>query len=82
MISGFKDAMFDCGVSDLPLEGYPFTWERSKGTDRGVEELLDRVFVSDEWRNQFPVNKVQNLVAPSSDHSAIYFQVQVWKPIS
>lgn len=82
MINGFQEAIFDCGVNDLPLEGYPYTWEMSKGTDREVEEMLDRVFVSDEWRNRFPMNKMQNLVAPSSDHSAIYFQVQMWRPIT
>lgn len=81
MINGFKEAMFDCGVSDLPMEGHPFTWEKSKGTDRWVEEKLDRVFVCERWRDGFPTNKVQNLVAPTSDHSAIYFQVQIWKPV-
>lgn len=38
MLNGFKDTMFDCGVSDLPIEGFQFTWERGKNTDRWVEE--------------------------------------------
>lgn len=80
MINGFKEAAFDCGISDLPLEGYPFTWERGTSIVRWVEEKLDRVFVNDRWRDQFPLCKVQNLVAPTSDHSALYFQVQVWRP--
>lgn len=78
----FKDAMSDCGVSDLPIEGYQFTWERGKGTDRWVEEKLDRVFVSDDWRDRFPTNTVQNLIAPSSDHSALYLQIRIWTPVA
>lgn len=42
---------------------------------------MDRVFVNDEWRDRFPTTTVQNLVAPSSDHSAIYFQIRIWRPV-
>lgn len=42
---------------------------------------MDRVFVSDGWRELFPNNSVQNTVAPSSDHSALFFQIQIWRPI-
>lgn len=36
-------------------------------------------FVHEECRGIFPMNKVRNLVAPSSDHSAIILQVSVWR---
>ena len=28
LIKGFCDALSDCNLQDLPLQGYPFTWER------------------------------------------------------
>lgn len=81
LLNGFRDALFDCGISDLDMEGHPFTWEKSRGTERWVEERLDRVCVNDSWRSLFPLHKVVNLIAPTSDHSAIYLQVHVWRPV-
>lgn len=82
MLNGFKEAISDCGISDLPLQGYQFTWERSKGTNRWVEEKLDRVFVNNDWRVRFPSSCVHNLVASSSDHSALYLQINIWRPVT
>lgn len=73
--------MFDCGFSDLPLEGFPFTWERGRGTERWVQEKLDRVFVNEDWQGMFPMNKVQNLITPSRDHSAIYLEISMWRQV-
>ena len=67
----FRDAVLDCGLIDIPLAGYPFTWERGKGTPNWVEEKLDRCLVSDAWLNLFPQVKLLNLIAPVSDHSPI-----------
>ncbi|KAL8099132.1 hypothetical protein AgCh_031712 [Apium graveolens] len=68
-------------VADLDMKGHPFTWEKSRGTERWVEERVDRVCVNDSWRSLFPLNKVVNLIAPTSDHSAIYQHVHVWRPV-
>ena len=32
LIQGFKKAVEQCGLRDLGMEGYPFTWEKSQGT--------------------------------------------------
>jgi hypothetical protein len=32
LIHGFRQAVIDSGLSDLPIEGYPFTWFKSLGT--------------------------------------------------
>lgn len=34
MLNGFREAVSDSGLSDLPTEGFPFTWERGRGTSR------------------------------------------------
>lgn len=31
LIQGFRDAIEDCQLTDIPLEGYPNTWERGRG---------------------------------------------------
>ena len=66
--------MLDCGLTDIPLEGYPFTWERGKGTPTWVEEKLDHCLASGAWLNLFPQVKLLNLIAPISDHSPIILQ--------
>lgn len=58
LLNGFRNTMFECGVSDLPMEGHPFTWERGRGIERWVEERLDRVFVNEGWRTTFSANKI------------------------
>ena len=57
------------------MEGYPFTWERSRGTVDWVEEWLDRVFVSAEWLNLFSRVKVTSLEASCSDHLLIFMDL-------
>ncbi|XP_019184966.1 PREDICTED: uncharacterized protein LOC109179943 [Ipomoea nil] len=51
LLRGFGDAIEDCGLAQLPLDGYPYTWEKGKGTVNWIEERLDKVLVTDEWRN-------------------------------
>ncbi|XP_019183638.1 PREDICTED: uncharacterized protein LOC109178457 [Ipomoea nil] len=56
--------------------GYPYTWEKGKGTANWIEEKLDKVLVTNEWRNIIPHVKVMNLRTRKSDHSAIFFTIQ------
>jgi exonuclease III len=68
LINGFRQAVLDAGLSDVPVEGYPFTWFKSLGTPRAVEERLDRALANNAWFNLFSNATLENLVAPSSDH--------------
>ena len=43
LINGFREVILDCGLHDVPLEGYPYTWQRRKGYNYEVEERLDKV---------------------------------------
>lgn len=70
-LRGFNRAVNDCGLIDLGMEGYKFTWERSWGTDNWVEERLDRAFATDNWLHQFYRAKVCSLEASGSDHLPI-----------
>lgn len=68
LINGFRQAVLDSGLSDVPLEGYPFTWFKSLGTPRAVVERLDRALANNTWFNLFPNSLLENLAAPASDH--------------
>ncbi|XVF82569.1 hypothetical protein PTKIN_Ptkin16aG0060200 [Pterospermum kingtungense] len=60
----------DCDLHDLDLDGYPLTWQRSKGTENAVDqERLDRTLASSLWVHRFPQAKLSNLAAPIFNHS-------------
>ncbi|XP_074360858.1 uncharacterized protein LOC141701117 [Apium graveolens] len=42
LMEGFWDAIMDSGLHDLGFTGDIFTWDRSRGTDKWVQERLDR----------------------------------------
>jgi hypothetical protein len=74
LINGFRQAVLDSGLSDIPVEGYPYTWFKYLGTDRAVEERLDRALANNNWFGLFPNAKLENLVAPASDHYPIFLE--------
>ncbi|GAU31579.1 hypothetical protein TSUD_54020 [Trifolium subterraneum] len=37
---GFRQAVSDCDLTDIPIEGHPFTWIKSRGTPHVIEERL------------------------------------------
>ncbi|KAL8133670.1 hypothetical protein AgCh_008927 [Apium graveolens] len=71
LIQGFQKCIEDCGLHDLEIEGYPYTWERGCGTDDWMEIRLDRALVSDSFINQFQDAKLVNMKISTSDHSPI-----------
>ena len=72
LIQGFRKMVEQCGLRDLGMEGYPFTWEKSRGTQNWVEERLDRAMANQEWSILFNTAYVFNLETPTSDHSALF----------
>ena len=69
---GFQRAIEDCNMIDLGVEGYQYTWERARGTDRWVEERLDRAFAFEAWLQCFTRAKVYSLESSCSDHLPIF----------
>lgn len=55
--------MVECSLNDLPIQSYPYTWARSRGSVNEVEERLDRVMVSPPWMDLFPQCQLHNLSA-------------------
>ena len=77
LIQGFRETVEQCGLHDLGMKGYLFTWEKSRGTDNWVEERLDRALATQSWLSCFDNACVFNLETPSSDHSAIFLDFLV-----
>ncbi|CAN1793535.1 hypothetical protein LINPERHAP1_LOCUS20031 [Linum perenne] len=71
LIQGFRKATNECGLTDIRLDEYKYTWARSKGTPNAIEERLDRAMVNGAWSTCFPESTLRNLNAPISDHSLI-----------
>lgn len=76
MINGFRDVVLDCNLVDIPLDGHPFTWFKSLGTERAVEVRLDRAMVNSEWWSAYPKASLTNLVASVLDHSPILLNTE------
>ena len=54
LFHGFREVTSDRNLHDLDLQGYPFTWQRSKGTDIAVKHRIDRAMVLDSRMSLFP----------------------------
>ncbi|XP_073060294.1 uncharacterized protein [Primulina eburnea] len=71
LFNGFRTAVNDCALQEISMQGYQFTWSRSRGKPNAVEERLDRDFGNSEWMALFPDAQVNNPVAAISDHSPL-----------
>jgi hypothetical protein len=56
------------------LEGYPYTWTKSRGSPNVIEERLDRAMANSTWIMNYPNVKLMNLITSHSDHSPILLQ--------
>ncbi|XP_060959188.1 uncharacterized protein LOC133030459 [Cannabis sativa] len=74
LLQGFQSCLDECGLEDLDLLGYPFTWERGRGTREWIEVRPDRALVTNSWRILFPEACLTNLEASTSDHCPIFLE--------
>jgi hypothetical protein len=74
LCNGFRSAVSDCDLTDIQLEGYPFTWIKSRGSPSVIEERLDRAMADSKWLMTYPNVKLLNLLTSHSDHSPILLQ--------
>lgn len=56
--------------------GDKYTWERSIGTGKWIQERLDRGLATQEWCNLFPMAAFQVLDVATSDHLPLYLHLQ------
>jgi hypothetical protein len=77
LCEGFRSAVGDCDLTDIHLDGYPFTWIKSRGSSHVLEERLDRAFANTNWLMLYPEVRLQNLLTSYSDHSPILLHTSV-----
>jgi hypothetical protein len=75
LIRGFREAVQDSCLIDLPMEGHPFTWIKSRRSINSTEEILDRALATQQWLDQFPHFKFINAIADRSNHSPILLRL-------
>lgn len=71
MISGFWQEVLDAGLVDVPMQEYHFSWFKSLGSNRAVEENLDRALFNNDSCILFPEAKVNCLTIITLDHYSI-----------
>ncbi|XP_074374118.1 uncharacterized protein LOC141714500 [Apium graveolens] len=71
LFDGFSKTIHDCNLSELPLGGGKFTWERSRGTKAWVREKLDRGFAFASWWKKFPLHDLKIMHTSVSDHEPL-----------
>jgi hypothetical protein len=75
LLQGFRNIVEDCNLIDISLMGYPFTWERGKGTPAQVQECLDRALCTNSWQSHYQNVELLNLTVKTSNHNPIYLVV-------
>ncbi|MCH81633.1 endonuclease/exonuclease/phosphatase family protein, partial [Trifolium medium] len=75
LIRGFREAVQDSRLIDLPMEGYQFTWTKGRRAQNPTEERLDRALATQSWLDEFPQFKFTNAIADRSDHSPILLRL-------
>ncbi|KAM6545103.1 hypothetical protein CsatB_025839 [Cannabis sativa] len=82
LIDGFNQALGDCNLIDLPLVGYPFTWEKGRNSNDWIEERLDKALVTNDWLSIFPMPILYNMEITNSDHCPILLLLKGTYPTS
>lgn len=60
---------------NLGFKGSMFTWERSRGSERWIQERLDRGFANEQCSYMFPQAEITVLDVSTSDHLPLNLQL-------
>ncbi|KAK9750883.1 hypothetical protein RND81_02G228300 [Saponaria officinalis] len=70
-MNNFRDAANDCGIRDLPCEGYEFTYDNGQDGEANRQSRIDRAMGTEDWLNMFPYSKLVHLDREWSDHAPL-----------
>ena len=75
MVNDFREAIRDCGLTDLGSTSYFYTWSNMRFGENIIEEKLDRFLRNGSWRNHFQDKAAVNLISWSSYRNPIILEV-------
>lgn len=75
LMEGFRKALEESMLTEIELSGGRYTWEKGRGTSGWVQEKLDRAFATKDWWLKFPLCKLNQCMAPVSDHEPIHLEL-------
>ncbi|TXG63522.1 hypothetical protein EZV62_010516 [Acer yangbiense] len=64
----FRQVVDDCEFIDLGFSGPKFTWNNMREGRDNVQERLDRILASTNWRNMYQQITIEHLGFNTSDH--------------
>ncbi|XP_074293094.1 uncharacterized protein LOC141620008 [Silene latifolia] len=67
-IRPMADAIRDCQLTDMKARGAFYTWNNKQGTDSLIYSRIDRVFINEEWLEQYPDSFAHFLPEGLFDH--------------
>ncbi|XP_074299090.1 uncharacterized protein LOC141630115 [Silene latifolia] len=70
-MNNFRDVVDDCGLRDIPFEGYEFTFDNGQAGIDNRQCRLDRAMGTTDWFDLFPYAKLLHLDREWSDHSPL-----------
>ncbi|XP_074298012.1 uncharacterized protein LOC141628813 [Silene latifolia] len=70
-MNNFREAVDECGLSDVQFERYAFTWDNGQAGEANRQSQFDRAMATCEWKEKFPYTRLIYLGREWSDHSPI-----------
>ncbi|XP_074298883.1 uncharacterized protein LOC141629852 [Silene latifolia] len=70
-MNNFWDAVDECGLRDVPWEGYNFSWDNGQEGKANRQSMIDRAMCSAQWIDMFPFAILIYLDREWSDHAPI-----------
>ncbi|XP_074297258.1 uncharacterized protein LOC141627963 [Silene latifolia] len=70
-MNNFGAAVDECGLRDVPWEGYNFSYDNGQAGEANRQCMLDRAMCTGSWSDLFPYAKLLYRNRESSDHAPI-----------
>ncbi|KAK9665772.1 hypothetical protein RND81_14G135200 [Saponaria officinalis] len=70
-MNNFRDAIDECGLREIPYDGYMYTYDNGQEGGANRQSRLDRALVTESWMELYPYSKLVNLVREWSDHAPV-----------
>ena len=73
-MDGFRDAVNECGFTDLGFFGLPYTWDNRQQGDQNIKVRFDRALANQAFTDMFRDIKVWHVQTTESDHCCLIIE--------